>query len=280
MIKLTRIRTPQAIPRGLRGKHRVNKERQLLEGKRDNTLEFKSNYWQSAKAQLKAESGGKCAYCEADTQTVAYGDVEHFRPKSRYWWLAYCYDNYLYVCQICNSHFKRDHFPISGVPMPEPAVGTDTTDEDIDQMAGKLAPDPLHDTQGMPMETFQEQSLIEDPHLINPYVVDPKTLLKWHSDPELREVTVVARDDSPEAQRAVRAAETYYGLNREELRRKRGWVLRKLSLFKDVLEADAVDEELRSEILSVILEMMSHTAPFAGMVRYFVREVWQLQLDE
>lgn len=95
-------------------------------------------------------------------------------------------------------------------------------------------------------------------------------LFKWHSDSVLREVTIVAKDDSPEAQRAAKAAETDYGLNREALRRARWWVFRKLSLFVDVLTADDIDEDLRQETRGVIMEMMSHTAPFAGMVRYFV----------
>lgn len=278
MIKLTRTRTAQAVPRGLRGTYRIQKEQLLLRGKRDNALEFKPHYWKPAKAQLRQESGGKCAYCEADTQVVAYGDVEHFRPKSRYWWLAYCYDNYLYVCQICNSQFKKDHFPISGVPMPEPTVNANTTDEDLRQMAGKLAPDPLHDEQGMPMATFLEQDRQEKPDLVNPYFVEPESLFKWHSDPVLREVTIAARGDSPEAQRAALAVETYYGLNREALRHARWWVFRKLSLFVEILTADDIDENLRRETRQVIMEMMSHTAPFAGMVRYFV-SVWQLELD-
>ena len=45
---------------------------------------------------------------------VAYGDVEHFRPKSKYWWLAYCYENYLYSCQMCNQRYKKAEFPIFG----------------------------------------------------------------------------------------------------------------------------------------------------------------------
>ncbi len=101
MIPLERVRSKQAIPPSFRGKLRVNKALTLLPAP-GAARAFDSKHWKKAKAQLKVETHGKCAYCEAPTSTVAYGDVEHFRPKSVYWWLAYCYDNYLFSCQICS----------------------------------------------------------------------------------------------------------------------------------------------------------------------------------
>ena len=123
MIPLKRVRTSQAITTALRGQRRINRNVELLEGLRENDFDFKSSVWKRTKKQLKKESAGKCAYCEAPTSVVAHGDVEHFRPKSIYWWLAYCYDNYLYSCQICNQSFKSNHFPVSGTPMvPDPPI--------------------------------------------------------------------------------------------------------------------------------------------------------------
>jgi len=42
----------------------------------------------------------KCAFCE---QRVEAYHVEHFRPKSIYYWLAYSWDNLLFCCPTCNS---------------------------------------------------------------------------------------------------------------------------------------------------------------------------------
>src|SRR4051794_40501664 len=119
MIKLERVRTASAIPRGFRGADRVKRATLLVTGTRDGTLAFTSrnSYWKTTKPQLKRESAGKCGYCEAPTDAVAHGDVEHFRPKSVYWWLAYCYENYVFACQICNQTFKGDGFPIAGPRM-------------------------------------------------------------------------------------------------------------------------------------------------------------------
>ncbi|MBI1786218.1 MAG: hypothetical protein HYR60_01540, partial [Acidobacteria bacterium] len=113
MIRLQRARTPDAIPAAVRGRTRIGRNLELLRAAQvAATFEFKPGYWKDGKARLKAETHGKCAYCESKIDTVAHGDVEHFRPKSVYWWLAYCYDNHLYACQICNQVFKKDRFPV------------------------------------------------------------------------------------------------------------------------------------------------------------------------
>ena len=102
------------IPGGLRGHHLRNKCRKLLEHRRSegsfHSKDFKSTYWKPAKEQLKAETHDKCAYCEAPTKVVAHGDVEHYRPKSEYWWLAYCYDNYLFSCRERQRSVKRKQY--------------------------------------------------------------------------------------------------------------------------------------------------------------------------
>ncbi len=50
----------------------------------------------------------KCAYCETRSERW---DVEHFRPKSIYYWLVYSWDNLLFACPTCNG-FKNNHFEV------------------------------------------------------------------------------------------------------------------------------------------------------------------------
>src|SRR5262249_58453194 len=57
---------------------------------------------------LYAFHGSACAYCQCHLPGNDRGDVEHFRPKSTYWWLAYKFDNYLLSCSRCNRRFKRE----------------------------------------------------------------------------------------------------------------------------------------------------------------------------
>ena len=61
--------------------------------------------------QLCADQHYKCAYCECDL-TKSYNDVEHYRPKSKYHWLGYDWDNLLYSCDLCNRTYKNDSFPL------------------------------------------------------------------------------------------------------------------------------------------------------------------------
>jgi len=53
----------------------------------------------------------KCCYCENILEQAKYRDVEHYRPKARYWWLAWTWENLLFACNECNRDYKRDQFP-------------------------------------------------------------------------------------------------------------------------------------------------------------------------
>jgi uncharacterized protein (TIGR02646 family) len=149
VIRLERVRTAAAIHENFHGPKKQEFEKELMEDQRSifqGALEkhaFKSSRWKEAKPQLLLETGGKCAYCEAPTSMVAFGDVEHYRPKSIYWWLAYCYENYLASCALCNQAFKKDKFPRKNAKMTGPAIKSNTTDAFILAKAGSLGPDPF-----------------------------------------------------------------------------------------------------------------------------------------
>ena len=61
----------------------------------------------------------KCAYCERllpiGRKGKPDGDIDHFRPKSKYHRLAYSPRNFVLSCRICNQDYKRDAFPINDV---------------------------------------------------------------------------------------------------------------------------------------------------------------------
>lgn len=54
----------------------------------------------------------KCAYCEKNIRDT-YAHIEHYRPKSMYYWLAYSWDNLLLCCDKCNVS-KKDSFEVEG----------------------------------------------------------------------------------------------------------------------------------------------------------------------
>lgn len=61
--------------------------------------------------QLLDDQHNKCAYCESRIPKE-YNDVEHYRPKSKYYWLGHDWNNLLYSCPLCNRSYKNDDFPL------------------------------------------------------------------------------------------------------------------------------------------------------------------------
>ena len=80
--------------------------------------------WKDVKNVLMKMHREKCCYCETKLYGAAHLHVEHFRPKAEvrqsragnreypgYYWLAYCWENLLLACPICNMN-KGTLFPL------------------------------------------------------------------------------------------------------------------------------------------------------------------------
>ena len=271
MIRLTRIRSKAVIHQNFLGEKKRKFEEELLQNelriKRGKIKKhiFESNRWKPAKAQLLAETKGKCAYCEAKTSPVAFGDVEHYRPKSSYWWLAYCYDNYLASCQLCNQRFKKDVFPVQNQKMWGPTIRCNTTNQFIAAKAGKIAPDPLDEAQ---VDEFILLHQRERPLLLNPYFDEPAEYFAWRADDVLREVEITANSENADESIAIASIE-HYGLNRKELKDYRYKIYKHYITYWQTLEDERISQEIRNRTKVMIEEMKSPGSPFAGMIRYF-----------
>lgn len=79
-----------------------------------------TSHWNEpdVRGPLLAMHGRVCAYCQCHLPHNDPGDVEHFRPKSRYWWLAYDFSNYLLSCAACNRNRKKEKFPLAQGALP------------------------------------------------------------------------------------------------------------------------------------------------------------------
>lgn len=78
---------------------------------RKNGAEKQHEHWRhrDIKAQLHAETDGKCAYCEAVIGDVSFPHVEHMIPKSIHPELAHTWSNLTSACQVCNIN-KGDYY--------------------------------------------------------------------------------------------------------------------------------------------------------------------------
>lgn len=233
---------------------------------------FSSSRWKKSKKQLSKETHGKCAFCETPTSAGYYGDVEHFRPKSVYWWLAYCYDNYLYSCRVCNGK-KSDQHRLGGIRISEPNVSIAQDDPSLLALARSASPDP---TDLVGVNSLERDSSAEDSHLPDPYTVNVDTLFAWEVSEVAREVRQVARNSGNDvSSTAAKAMEEIVDINREELLYWRWQTYESLADLKDVM--DAITSAAGKQALrSALRKLVEPDKPYSAMSRYFLVEKWGL----
>lgn len=274
MIRLRRSRAPSSISSAFRSSRLKVKIGKLIDlyyeaQASGQSLDFEGAGWKPAKGQLKAETHGKCAYCEASTATVAYGDVEHFRPKSVYWWLAYCYDNYLFSCQICNQGYKGNNFPFSGIRLAAPVMpAVKPSGAALEAVVQSLALEAttLNDAH------FNGLWSGEISDLVNPYLEDPAGLFDYDVDTAKEWVEIRAGQDARSA-RAFAAAHTFLGINRPELCRDR--FLPYPTLVTARMAIGSTDPEMRKHGRALIINLQRAKQPHAGLARWYARQ-WGL----
>ena len=276
MIALTRKRTKSAINPKFHGEDPIERLVELMEKEKqivNGTLKkhkFPSK-WSSTKKQLQKESNGKCAYCESTTTESMHGDVEHYRPKSKYWWLAYVYDNYLASCQLCNQKFKSNNFTIAsgGTRIQGPKITTSTTKAQMRAIAKKAIPDPLDLAA---VAAYEDEHRKERPLIINAYIDDPTEFFAWRVREDIKEVDLVPVAGNPDAPAVVKAAEDFLGLNRAELRERRYSVYSKYRLFADLLDMSVLDDDTKERIEKQVEDFAAPSSSYAGMIRFFENE--------
>ena len=245
----------------------VFKQKVELEKGEINKINFPS-HWKETKEQLEIETHHKCSYCEANTKVVAHGDVEHYRPKSIYWWLAYTYDNYLFSCQICNQSYKSNNFPIEGRVARAPKVPSNVTDEKLDELIKKYLIDPRKSSSDKSVVGLKKLRR-EKPLLLNPYLDDPADWFIWEYDDNEKAVRLIPKSDDSTSAKFVKAAIDFYGLNREQLQELRYKEFRIFRTLRRALPALKDVPELWSDTKATIEEMQQPHWVFSGMCRYF-----------
>lgn len=104
--------------------------------------------------------GWVCAYCLAPLQ--GSDEVDHFRPKATYWWLAYDFSNYFYACARCNrASVKGGRFPVADEPQRTTWATRSTLDDEP-----RLLLDPSRD----PVDAWLTVDLL-DPRSLHPVAV-------------------------------------------------------------------------------------------------------------
>ena len=207
-------------------------------------FDFDSKIYGNAKVknELIKLQHGKCCFCESEVVSVAYGDVEHFRPKGGwiqnneqlnvpgYYWLAYHWDNLLLSCQICNQQYKKNYFPLI----------TETT----------RALNHNYDIK-------VEDALFIDPTNENPeeYIEFEKNIPKSINNNIRGEVTIKKM-----------------GLNRDVLNEKRLKTLNLVEMLCNVAKKLPGTSDEVAEVKEYIIDIQKDTGKYASMLRCYFRK--------
>lgn len=147
--------------------------------------------WRGLKPTLRAVADTKCWYCETKADRTDNA-VDHFRPKSVYWWLTFDWTNFRYSCTFCNSRRR---------------------DPDSDQVGGKQDGFPLAD--GSARAT--NPAMVEDevPLLLDPFVYDDHRMI-WFDETGLTKPHP-SREGDAEVESRIKASVDLYNLNFAQL---------------------------------------------------------------
>ncbi len=213
--------------------------------------DFKGSVYGSKpiKEALWEMQDGKCCFCEKEVE-VAFGTVEHFRPKTSareddgstrpgYWWLGYEMENLYLCCSNCNTP-KGNYFPLAAGAAPLA----------VDVLASGAAP--------------PEAALILDPGF-----EDPEPHLAWVFLPG-KGMQPAGLTDRGKA--TVRAAKLDA---RDELTKFRGRHYRKFLvplIAKHRAAQQAGDAAALAQVVADAQLLAERDSPYAGMTRAVLRQ--------
>jgi len=116
MVKYTRGYTPLCLVDKALEAHNKNCKNKKYE---DSSSRYKCKFTKDSidyypiRDALRDIYRNKCAYCETHFNR-SYIKIEHYRPKSIYYALAYSWSNLLPICDICNTT-KSNNFEVDGI---------------------------------------------------------------------------------------------------------------------------------------------------------------------
>lgn len=112
MIRLTRGPEPDSLV-PIREEQLADARKAVAAGRK-----IRFDGYSVVKREIFGAQHRKCCYCEKLEEQAKYRDVEHYRPKAYYWWLAWTWDNLLFACMDCNRDHKKDQFPLADGSTP------------------------------------------------------------------------------------------------------------------------------------------------------------------
>jgi uncharacterized protein (TIGR02646 family) len=227
-------------------------------------------YNRSCILELRAIYEDKCAYCERklyedDKKRLKEASVEHYRPKSYYWWLGYEWSNLMLVCTDCNSK-KGNSFGYLGHKL---------------------------DNKNLPTENLfccdSAELLAEKPLMLNPEIDDPSSYFTF----DLKG-SILPIETDPNKKKRAETTIQYTNLNRfaiqhKERKRKIDEILNDLNYQLQVLyEICPNSTQWTSENICLsffptfkkLSSWLDEKAEFTLLAEFLVKEFHHTFIDE
>jgi len=246
---------------------------------RADIIDRNGDLWSEVKIHMRRRSHDKCWYCE--TKIIDNpGDIDHYRPKKKveespdhqgYWWLAFEWRNWRFVCRFCNS---------------------DNRDQETGHVSGKANHFPLVDdnesrrAKGPKDCDYEDLRRYERPALLDPTVRDDIGLITFTN--EGVPVPVATNEHLVKYKRAKKSIEVYH-LDRSALNnhRKKVYIkaeryVRAYLKYRDRWERDQSDEaeEKMSEAGYELAHMIAHDAEYSATVIAYLEKYFLLHPQE
>lgn len=204
-----------------------------------------SKKWSPLKNRMTAHLGNKCWYTETEL-VGADLTIDHYRPKSDYWWLAFDAENYRVACPYANSPKQNEAQGCAG---------------------GKGDSFPLLD-EGK-RARCKGQLKYERPVILDPCKKEDCELVAFQSDG--RPILNPTYSGDPIAAKRVDESKVLLNLDHPDFNSKRE------QLFHDIAQDVQTYEELnegaasRTAIRTQIKKRLAPNAPFSMAARYYLR---------
>lgn len=185
----------------------------------------------------------KCAFCE---QRVEQYHIEHYRPKAKYYWLAFSWDNLLLSCPTCNQN-KGVNFELDGV-----AVTFTNNEMNIRNIN----------------TSSSNYDLVELPKMVNPEITDPLGNIRF-------QFNGIIESDEPRFAYTIEKIK----INRKDLNDRRRTLL---NTFKEhirvaLLESAKVKDQeiaIKTTVNNFINDSKNIELDFLAFRRYAISSGW------
>jgi hypothetical protein len=201
--------------------------------------------WSPIKTWLTKHLGKKCWYTEVELVGAPLA-VDHFRPVSKYWWLAFAAENYRIACSFANS---PEHNPLFGCA------------------GGKGDTFPL-----LPpgrRATWSSKKRHEKPVILDPCDKSDCDLIAFQADG--RPVVNPLRASDPIARMRVDQSKILLNLDHPDFNTKREQLCVDIADDVRTVEAIPAGSPVRDVVIARLARRLSSRAPFSSAAMYYLR---------